>query len=612
MGARDVRMRVALFAGVGVVSAAVGLGAYAIHLLRAPELHTIDARFALRGSQGTPKDVVVVQIDDTTFNDLKNRNLPAQWPFQRRDHAKVIDHIAAGHPKAIAYDIQFTEATDPVDDNALINAVAHAGHVVLATTEVNAQGQSDVFGGGKIVQEIGAHVGNAVLVPDPDGVIRKMPYSVQGLTSFGVTAADVAVGRKIATPSSGSAWIDFAGPPGTVKTYSFSRVMLGLVPASAFRGKIVVVGPSAPSLQDVHAVSIGGSEWMSGAEIQANAIETALHGFPLRSLATGWNLALIVLLALIAPIAGLRFGGWRPSAIALGVGALFAVGVQFAFDHGRIVLFTYPLMALGLSVVGSLGGHYLLEAFERARTRDAFSRFVPASVVDQVLARTGGELRLGGEEVMGTVMFTDLRGFTTFSETLGAQEVIGFLNRYLSDMSDAVLAHGGTLVSYTGDGMMAVFGAPLEQVDHADRALDAAREMLEDRLPKFNEWLREQGHEQGFKMGIGLNSGRFMSGNVGSQQRLEYTAIGDTINTASRIEGMTKGTPYALFLADSTREALTRETDDLLYVDEQAVRGRKAAIKLWSLRSDAVLKTDWQAEVAKPETAAQPEPVGVS
>ena len=126
------------------------------------------------------------------------------------------------------------------------------------------------------------------------------------------------------------------------------------------------------------------------------------------------------------------------------------------------------------------------------------------------------ELRLGGEEVVGTVMFTDLRGFTTFSETLGAQEVIGFLNRYLSDMSDAVLAHGGTLVSYTGDGMMAVFGAPLEQVDHADRALDAAREMLEQRLPKFNEWLHEQGHEEGFKMGIGLNSGRFMSGNVGS------------------------------------------------------------------------------------------------
>jgi adenylate cyclase len=186
--------------------------------------------------------------------------------------------------------------------------------------------------------------------------------------------------------------------------------------------------------------------------------------------------------------------------------------------------------------------------------------------------------------------------------------VIGLLNRYLSEMSDAVLAHGGTLVSYTGDGMMAVFGAPLEQADHADRALAAAREMLEERLPRFNERLREEGYEQGFKMGIGLNSGPFMSGNVGSEQRLEYTAIGDTINTASRIEGMTKGTPYALFLADSTREALTAETLDLLYVDEMAVRGRKAPIKLWSLESDAVLKPDWESEVAKKEPAPAAEP----
>ena len=204
-----------------------------------------------------------------------------------------------------------------------------------------------------------------------------------------------------------------------------------------------------------------------------------------------------------------------------------------------------------------LVAEYLLEAFERVRTHDTFSRFVPEAVVNQVLERTGGELRLGGELVTGTAMFTDLRGFTTFSEGLDAEEVIGLLNGYLGEISDAVLAHGGTLVSYLGDGLMAVFGAPLPQEDHADRALAAAREMLEVRLPQYNEILLAQGFERGFKMGIGLNSGPFMSGNVGSQRRLEYTAIGDTINTASRIEGMTKGTPYALYLADSTKEALT-------------------------------------------------------
>ncbi len=345
-----------------------------------------------------------------------------------------------------------------------------------------------------------------------------------------------------------------------MKTYSYSDVYFGKVPASAFAGKIVVIGPAAPSLQDVHATSASGSQWMPGAEVQANIAATALDGFPLRNAPGGLGIALILLFALLPALVSLRLRALQVPVVSLVAGGLFALGTQIAFDHGTVLLFTYPLAALALSTVACIVISYVLEAFERALTRDVFARFVPEAVVDEVLARTGGELRLGGETVFGTVMFTDLRGFTTFSESLDAQTVIGLLNRYLSQISDAVLAHGGTLVSYTGDGMMAVFGAPLEQPDHADRALDAAREILEVRLPEFNEWLRGEGYEQGFKMGIGLNSGDFMSGNVGSLQRLEYTAIGDTINTASRIEGMTKGTPYALFLADSTREALTRET----------------------------------------------------
>jgi adenylate cyclase len=262
--------------------------------------------------------------------------------------------------------------------------------------------------------------------------------------------------------------------------------------------------------------------------------------------------------------------------------------------------------------MGTLAVHYLLEAFERSRTRAAFARFVPEAVVGQVLERAGGELRLGGEQVYGTVLFTDLRGFTTFSEKLAAPEVIGLLNRYLATMTDCVLEHGGTLVTYTGDGFMAVFGAPLPQEDHAERAVAAAREMVERRLPDFNEWLHGQGFEQGFKMGIGINSGPFMSGNVGSEQRLEYTAIGDTINTASRIEGMTKGTPYALFIADSTREALAQQPPEMMYVDEMPVRGRSEPIKIWSLQIEAVLKENWQSEVAPKEPVPSAPSVAVT
>jgi adenylate cyclase len=161
--------------------------------------------------------------------------------------------------------------------------------------------------------------------------------------------------------------------------------------------------------------------------------------------------------------------------------------------------------------------------------------------------------------------------------------VIELLNRYLTEMSDAILDHGGTVVSYMGDGIMAVFGAPLEQPDHADRALAAAREMLGPRLERFNAWAREAGAPDGFRMGVGVCSGPVMSGNVGSQRRLEYAAVGDTTNAAARLEAMTKDTDHALLVAETTRERLRSTPDDLVEVGELEVRGRQARLRAWTL-----------------------------
>jgi adenylate cyclase len=239
-------------------------------------------------------------------------------------------------------------------------------------------------------------------------------------------------------------------------------------------------------------------------------------------------------------------------------------------------------LSLILSAVSSLAVLLVTEAFERVRVRDLFARFVPENVVDEVLASADG-LRLGGVQREGTVMFTDLRGFTSFAESLTPARVIEVLNRYLSEMSDAILDHGGTLVAYMGDGIMAVFGAPLVQEDHADRALATAQEMLSVRLPRFNQWLQDEGLSNGFRMGIGLNSGHVMSGHVGSERRVEYTAVGDTTNSASRIESLTKGTPHQLLFSDTTREALVVNVPDLIFVEETEIRGRVGLMKLWSV-----------------------------
>jgi adenylate cyclase len=437
------------------------------------------------------------------------------------------------------------------------------------------------------------------------GVIRQMSYSISGLKTLAVATAEVATHRHInrAQFAGGDQWIDFTGPRDTFPSMEFSDVLGGHAPPNFFRNKIVVVGASAPVLQDIHPTST--DNLMPGPEIQANAINTVMHGIPLGS-APGWvNIAMIVLLAVAVPLASLRIGPVAAAGVALGLGLAYTVAAQLLFNSGVVMAFVYPIGALVLSAGGSLAVQLLTEAFERVRVRDLFSRFVPENVVDEVLASADG-LRLGGIQREGTVMFTDLRGFTSFAESLRPDQVIDVLNHYLSEMSDAILDHGGTLVAYMGDGIMAVFGAPLPQDNHADRALATAREMLDVRLPRFNQWLNDEGlSDKGFRMGIGLNSGSVMSGHVGSERRVEYTAVGDTTNTASRIEGLTKGTPHQLLLSGKTKDALMTAVDDLTYVGDTEIRGRVAHMQLWSLAEDGA------APVPAP-ASSEPESIPVS
>ncbi|HWH10580.1 MAG TPA: adenylate/guanylate cyclase domain-containing protein [Solirubrobacteraceae bacterium] len=578
------RRRAVLLLVVGVGLTGLALVAYATSALDGQELGTIAARFAIRGSRKPPKDVVLVEIDSATFAHLPEY----QWPYPRQLHGAVIDHIVADHPKAIGYDIQFTETPPDPRQNldlaqSIYDATGAGVPIVLDTTDTTANGSTGILGGDKVLHAIGAQPSSALFPSEPDDTIRRVSYAMGGLRTFAVVLA-AAADRAAVKPSSFGgrpAWIDYVGPAGTIPSVSFYRVLHGQVPASFFRGKVVVVGVSDTAEQDLHDTPVG--PLMPGAEVQANAVQTVREGLPLRS-APGWlDVGLILLLGLAAPAASLLLSPLRAVSLAVPMGGAFVVAAQLAFDDGVIVTFVYPLAALLLAAAGSLGVHYTIAAFERERVRDLFSRFVPENVVGEVLAQAGANLRLGGVHRISTVMFTDLRGFTTFAEALSPDRVIAVLNEYLSSMSDAILDHGGTLVAYMGDGIMAVFGAPIAHDDHADQALSTAREMLEERLPRFNAWLREEGLGDGFRMGIGLNSGAVMSGNVGSERRVEYTAIGDTTNTASRIEGMTKGTPHQLLFTESTRELLREPPADMVFVDEFEVRGRQAQVKLWSL-----------------------------
>ena len=570
------RLRLIILVVVATGLTGLVIAAYAANVVEGSELDTIDQRFDIRGSNDAPPDVVVVGIDDVTFGDLQRR-----WPFPRRLHARAVNQLREAGAKAVAYDIQFTEPTTAFDDNALIDAVDRTKGVVLATTEVDKRGHANVFGGQQVLRAIGARAGNSNFLNDEDGVIRRMPYSVDGLTSFSIAAADAFRGERDHVRT-GSEWIDYAGEAGAVDFLSFSRLLSGEFPEDLFKGKIAVVGATAPSLQDIHATPVAGGAQMSGPEIQANAIATVLAGFPLKAAPHGLNIALIVLLGLVGPATALWLGPLRAAIYGLLVAVVFTVAVQLAFNSGLIVSFLYPLASLLFGVTGALAMGLVLDAFERERVRDVFSRFVPEAVVAEVLKNVDDDLRLGGKKQIVTVLFSDVRGFTTYSEGRPPEKVIEVLNRYLTMMTDVILKHRGTLVTFMGDGIMAVFGAPIEMEDHADRAVRAAREMAGPALDSFNEWMAEQGEPDGFRIGIGLNSGPVMAGNVGSERRLEYTVIGDTTNTASRIEGMTKGTPHTIYLAESTREFLHEANGDLEHVDSVDVRGRAAQVVIWT------------------------------
>jgi CHASE2 domain-containing sensor protein len=352
-----------------------GVGAYLTEAWPRLENETLDLRFAIR-KPAPAHDVVVVAIDEETFSELG-----LQWPFPRSLHGALIRRLHADGAKAIAYDIQFTEPTEQREDLALYRAAAGARRVAFATTEVDAHGHTNVLGGDVNLRRIGAVAAASNLPADPGGIIRRYHYSQLGLRSLAVATAQLD-GHAIAKArfARSGALIDFRGPPGTIRTVSFADVLHGRLPARTFAGKVVVVGVSAPTLQDVHQTSTATADPMSGPEIQANAIWTALHGNPLQS-APGWlDVLVILLLGAVAPLASLRLSVSFAAVAALLLAGIYVVAAQFAFDSGTVLLVSYPLAAWALGLVGMVAANYVAALIER----DSFSRRLSESQLELI------------------------------------------------------------------------------------------------------------------------------------------------------------------------------------------------------------------------------------
>jgi CHASE2 domain-containing sensor protein len=349
-----------------LVAVALALGLGQLHVLDRVEDETIGLRFQVRGAE-RPAGVTVVAIDETTFTRLRE-----QWPFPRSLHAKAIDRLVEAGARTIVYDVQFTEPTRPREDLALFEAVGRAGGVVLAATEIDGRGGTDVLGGSENLAEADAQAGAANLATDAGGEVRRFPYSVGGLRSLAVTAAEQVTGKPVdrAAFAGGDAWIDYAGPRGTVPTVSFSDLLERRADVRLLRDRIVVVGATAATLQDLHATPLADDQLMSGPEVQANAISTALQGLPLRE-APGW-LGLIALLGLglVPALARLRLSGPLAGAAGPAAALAYLIAAQLAFEAGWIVSLTYPLLAGALGTVATVAAAFLIERRERGRAEE--------------------------------------------------------------------------------------------------------------------------------------------------------------------------------------------------------------------------------------------------
>jgi CHASE2 domain-containing sensor protein len=271
------RLRLLMFAGTAAVLTGFVMAAYAADVLKDSELDTVDARFAVRGDLDPPADIAIVGIGEQSFTELGE-----QWPFPRALHAEAITRLARDGARVIAYDVQFTEPSNPSDDQALADAVARAGNLVLATTAVDDRGRTNVLGGDRVLRSLRARAAHAGLTTDSGRVVRRTSRELEGLETFSVAAVERYQRRQMAADDfPDPAWIDYHGRT-NVETVPFHRIVRGDFRPGTFEDRIVLVGATAPSLQDVHPTSVSGDQFMYGVEIHANTISTVLRDFPLR------------------------------------------------------------------------------------------------------------------------------------------------------------------------------------------------------------------------------------------------------------------------------------------------------------------------------------------
>ena len=553
-------------------------------LLEGIERWAYNVRFDLRGPMKPKTPIVVVSIDEDSFDELG-----LQWPWPRAIHGQFLDIVSQGRPAAIGFDIVFPEPSSkgPEDDREFAEAVGRAGNVVLGSAFTEVKGPYAVKEGLNppitVLRQQAAAYGFVTVIPDEDAFVRSTVLTrvFQGveLSSFDLHLYRIGVKAGIRAgplPHTRSVLVNYRGGPHTFLTIPYYQVLNGEVKPDVLTGSIVLIGSTSPGLHDVFPTPFAPRGEMPGVEIHANVLETLFQRIPLSRVSV-W---VVVVLTVIGGLLGVWLTDRLRPLPALSLIFLLAAGYAVA----TFVLFVGARLWMDVAGVPAallLGyGATVVENFIRAqREKQRLSRYFSPAVVAEIV-RQKEDAYLASARRRMTVLFSDIRGFTSMSEKMTPEDVVTLLREYFTVMTDVVFQHGGTVDKYIGDGVMALYNVPFDQPDHAAQAVRTAL-VFQDRLkPLAGRFRAKYGTD--LNCGVGIHTGDAVVGTIGSEQRLEYTAIGDTINLGSRLEGITKDFHVSIIISESTYEEVKGQFI-MRYLGEVKIKGKEIPVQIYTV-----------------------------
>lgn len=574
----------------------------ALGVLNTPDCAASDALYQKRSA--ADGEIVIVGIDDRAIEELGPYG---QW--NRDIISMVLDALNQSEdccPAAIGIDVLYTGESYEDLDQWLAEAAGQYGNVVAACAAQFGTGMALGADGEYYLDDFSilafeepyealrdaATLGHINAMLDADGILRHHMLQLDLPDGRTVPSMALALAQKyydyydmgpVSLPpvDTHNFWyLPFCGEPGDFdEGISVADLIFGNVPADYFAGKIVFIGPYTVGLQDNYVTAIDHARQMYGVEYQANAVQALLWGQYKTEVGGGVQLALLFAILLLG-----FWGFWRRRVlVSTFLWAVLCAGwlaLCIAMYHAGWVLHVL-WVPVGVTILyaGCIAVNYIQAAAERRKVTRTFQRYVDPEIVKEILKEGTDSLELGGKLTSIAVLFVDVRGFTTMSEALEPPQVVAILNRYLTLIADCILKNGGTLDKFVGDAAMAFWGAPLPQEDYVMRACRAAMDMVKGSKALSKELMAQFGRTVSF--GIGVNVGEAVVGNIGSPQRMDYTAIGDTVNTSARLEANAPG--GTVYISRAVADALEGRIRTTSLGDTIKLKGKKDGFEILTL-----------------------------